>query len=139
MIVDTKSNRVHCFVCGFDADSWQVLSMATGKSFAELRRERGYVPDSKTIRQRQRLAREDEQLRRRVRLCWIRLAKLYRDTYRAEKKVKEIPTDGNAEFMANVLFLREVLNRLFGKLESDDQDEQRSALQEALDRELLLQ
>lgn len=131
MIVDKQSQRVHCFVCGFDADSWQVLGMATGKTFAELRRERGFVPDHAAIRRRQQAIQAEQRLQHDITGCWARLAKLSQDTYRAEQRVASVPTNNNADMMADCLYLREVVGAILDKLDSGDTLKQWAALWEA--------
>lgn len=131
MVIYPKDNKIFCFGCQKSADSWELLGMATGKTFAELQKERNAMPDYKEIKQRKQQVQAKESFQEEIDNCWFRLTEIYRKTFDIERRVGGIPTNNNVAVMANILFLREIIDSILLKLESNDILQQKAAVNEA--------
>lgn len=135
MYVYPEENRYHCFGCGADGDSFDLISFATGRSLGDVLREQG-ASNSEIIQQRRRDVVKEQQQHERLTACWNRLCKLLRDTYKAEQQAKNIPTNHSLLLLADLCFLRGIIEPILDGLESEERLEQQAALLEAQDRGL---
>ncbi|MBU2703179.1 DNA primase [Sporomusaceae bacterium BoRhaA] len=136
MIIYIDQDRYYDFSSGKYGDSFDLLQMATGKSYAELRKEYGFTPDADTIRRRKQDRKKEQRFQQQLKACWIRMVQLLHKTYAAEKIVKGVPTDRNLSLMSDAFFVREIAEHILALLESGERLKEQHGLWLAEDRGL---
>jgi hypothetical protein len=131
-----EQNRFYCFSCKKSGDSLDLLAYATGKPLFDILHERGVIVPSNEITQHKRNMEGQKHFTEQVYSCWLRLAKIHRDTYTLENKCNSIPTDDKLSLLADAFFMRKITSQLLDKLESKNSAEVKQGLNEAQRRGL---
>jgi len=128
-----EGNRFYCFGCGESGSSLDLLAYFTGRPITEILREYYNEPEDierkRTVKARQNI----DVMRDR---CYSRLAKVYRDTIKAESEIAASVDDSSANLMANVYSLREIIWPLLDDLAGLDNQIVQAAINEAKARGL---
>lgn len=133
MVIYPEQNRYHCFGCDSHGDSLDLIAIATGKTLQDVLRENG-AQDMEIMQQRQKDVEIEKRFQKKRADCLQRLSTLYRHTIRVESEYINKPSERLMSLLADAFFLREIIERILNKLETDNRLEQQAALWEAEDR-----